>query len=96
MEQAHGSSDRYFQSGHRKLVPEGVEGRVPFRGNASDVIFELLGGIRSGMGYLGVATIKELQDKGEFIKITSASLKESHPHDIDITKEAPNYYTDSH
>jgi IMP dehydrogenase len=96
MEQAHGSSDRYFQSGHRKLVPEGVEGRVPFRGNASDVIFELLGGIRSGMGYLGVPTIKELQDKGEFIKITAASLKESHPHDIDITKEAPNYYTDSH
>ncbi len=96
MEQAHGSSDRYFQSGHRKLVPEGVEGRVPFRGNASDVIFELLGGIRSGMGYLGVPTIKDLQDKGEFIKITAASLKESHPHDIDITKEAPNYYTDSH
>ena len=96
MEQAHGSSDRYFQSGHRKLVPEGVEGRVPYRGSASDVIFELLGGIRSGMGYLGVPTIKELQDKGEFIKITAASLKESHPHDIDITKEAPNYYTDSH
>ena len=96
MEQAHGSSDRYFQSGHRKLVPEGVEGRVPYRGSASDVIFELLGGIRSGMGYLGVPTIKELQDKGVFIKITAASLKESHPHDIDITKEAPNYYTDSH
>ncbi len=94
MEQAHGSADRYFQSGHRKLVPEGVEGRVPFRGNASDVIFELLGGIRSGMGYLGVTTIKDLQDKSEFVKITSASLKESHPHDIDITKEAPNYYTE--
>jgi IMP dehydrogenase len=94
MEQAHGSADRYFQSGHRKLVPEGVEGRVPFRGSASDVIFELLGGIRSGMGYLGVCTIKDLQEKSEFVKITSASLKESHPHDIDITKEAPNYYTE--
>ncbi len=94
MEQAHGSSDRYFQSGHRKLVPEGVEGRVPYRGSASDVIFELLGGIRSGMGYLGCATIRELQEKSQFIKITSASLKESHPHDIDITKEAPNYQTD--
>lgn len=94
MEQAHGSSDRYFQSGHRKLVPEGVEGRVPYRGSASDVIFELLGGIRSGMGYLGCATIPELQEKSQFIKITSASLKESHPHDIDITKEAPNYQTD--
>jgi len=94
MEQAHGSSDRYFQTGHQKLVPEGVEGRVPYRGSASDVIFELLGGIRSGMGYLGCATIPELQEKAEFIKITSASLKESHPHDIDITKEAPNYQTD--
>ena len=96
MEQAHGSADRYFQTGHQKLVPEGVEGRVPYRGSASDVIFELLGGIRSGMGYLGVATITDLQDKSEFIKITSASLKESHPHDIDITKEAPNYVTDNH
>ena len=95
MEQAHGSSDRYFQSGHKKLVPEGVEGRVPFRGSASDVIFELLGGIRSGMGYLGVTTIESLQKEAQFIKITSASLKESHPHDIDITKEAPNYYTDN-
>ncbi len=91
MEQAHGSSDRYFQSGHKKLVPEGVEGRVPYRGNASDVIFELLGGIRSGMGYVGVKTIKDLQEKGQFVKITQASLKESHPHDIDITKESPNY-----
>ncbi len=95
MEQAHGSADRYFQTGHQKLVPEGVEGRVPFRGSASDVIFELLGGIRSGMGYLGVTTIADLQEKSEFIKITSASLKESHPHDIDITKEAPNYLTDN-
>lgn len=91
MEQAHGSSDRYFQSGHQKLVPEGVEGRVPYRGNASDVIFELLGGLRSGMGYLGVATIPDLEKYGKFITITQASLKESHPHDIDITKESPNY-----
>lgn len=91
MEQAHGSSDRYFQTGHQKLVPEGVEGRVPYRGAVSDVIFELLGGIRSGMGYLGVKNIKSLQEDSQFIKITAASLKESHPHDIDITKEAPNY-----
>jgi IMP dehydrogenase len=94
MEQAHGSSDRYFQSGHQKLVPEGVEGRVPYRGTASDVIFELLGGLRSGMGYLGVATIPALQKEGKFITITQASLKESHPHDVDITKESPNYSLD--
>jgi len=91
MAQAHGSSDRYFQTGHQKLVPEGVEGRVPFAGNASDVVFELLGGLRSGMGYLGVKTITELQEESQFIQITSASLKESHPHDIEITKESPNY-----
>ncbi len=91
MEQAHGSADRYFQNGHEKLVPEGVEGRVPYRGNAGDVIFELLGGLRSGMGYLGVATLDDLAKYGKFIKITQASLKESHPHDIDITKESPNY-----
>lgn len=94
MEQAHGSADRYFQTGHQKLVPEGVEGRVPYRGSASDVIFELLGGIRSGMGYLGVKTISELQEKAEFIMITASSLKESHPHDIEITKESPNYTSD--
>lgn len=91
MEQAHGSADRYFQTGHQKLVPEGVEGRVPYRGFVSDVIFELLGGLRSGMGYVGVSTISDLQKYGKFIKITQASLKESHPHDIDITKESPNY-----
>ena len=91
MKQAHGSADRYFQAGHQKLVPEGVEGRVPYRGFAGDVIFELLGGLRSGMGYLGVKDIPELQEKGQFVKITSASLKESHPHDVDITKESPNY-----
>jgi IMP dehydrogenase len=91
MIQANGSADRYFQTDHQKLVPEGVEGRVPYRGNASDVIFELLGGLRSGMGYLGVATIKALQKEGKFILITAASLKESHPHDVDITEESPNY-----
>lgn len=91
MEQAHGSSDRYFQTGHQKLVPEGVEGRVPYRGSASDVIFELVGGLRSGMGYLGCKNIAQLQKEGQFIQITQASLKESHPHDIDITKESPNY-----
>jgi IMP dehydrogenase len=91
MAQAHGSADRYFQTGHQKLVPEGVEGRVPYRGNASDVIFELLGGVRSGMGYCGCPTITDLQEKSRFIRITQASLKESHPHDIDITKESPNY-----
>ena len=91
MEQAHGSADRYFQTGHQKLVPEGVEGRVPYRGLVSDVIFELLGGLRSGMGYVGVSTIEELKNNSHFIKITSASLRESHPHDIDITKESPNY-----
>lgn len=91
MEQAHGSADRYFQTGHQKLVPEGVEGRVPYRGSVSDVIFELIGGLRSGMGYVGTKTIKDLQENGKFLKITSASLKESHPHDIDITKESPNY-----
>lgn len=91
MKQAHGSADRYFQTGHQKLVPEGVEGRVPYRGFAGDVIFELLGGLRSGMGYLGVKDIPELQEESQFIKITSASLKESHPHDVDITKESPNY-----
>lgn len=91
MAQAHGSADRYFQTDHQKLVPEGVEGRVPYRGSVSDVIFELLGGLRSGMGYLGVATIPDLEKYGKFIRISPASLKESHPHDIDITKESPNY-----
>lgn len=86
-----GSKDRYFQEGASKLVPEGVEGRVPYKGKVSDTIFQLLGGLRSGMGYCGAHTIKELQEKGKFVKITGAGLKESHPHDIHITKEAPNY-----
>ncbi len=86
-----GSKDRYFQEGAKKLVPEGVEGRVAYKGALEDVIFQLIGGIRSGMGYCGCPTIPELQERGKFVKITAASLKESHPHDINITKEAPNY-----
>lgn len=86
-----GSKDRYFQSGSKKLVPEGVEGRVPYKGPLSETIFQLLGGLRSGMGYCGTASIPLLKDKGQFVKISSAGLRESHPHDISITKEAPNY-----
>lgn len=86
-----GSKDRYFQEDAKKLVPEGVEGRVAYKGSVEDTIFQLIGGIRSGMGYCGCPTISELHDKARFIKISAASLKESHPHDIHITKEAPNY-----
>ena len=85
------SKDRYFQGDAKKLVPEGVEGRVPYKGSLSDAIFQMVGGLRSGMGYCGVASIEELQEKGQFIRITGNGLKESHPHDIYITKEAPNY-----
>ncbi|MCD7728122.1 MAG: IMP dehydrogenase [Ruminococcus sp.] len=88
---AAGSKDRYFQEGSKKLVPEGVEGRVPYKGLVSDTIFQLCGGIRSGMGYCGCPTIADLHEKARFVKITGAGLKESHPHDIYITKEAPNY-----
>ncbi|MBQ9437999.1 MAG: IMP dehydrogenase [Lachnospiraceae bacterium] len=86
-----GSKDRYFQEDAKKLVPEGVEGRVPYKGTVEDTVFQLMGGLRSGMGYCGAKNIKELQENGRFIKISAASLKESHPHDIHITKEAPNY-----
>ena len=86
-----GSKDRYFQTNTKKLVPEGVEGRVPYKGALSETIYQLLGGIRSGMGYCGTKTIPELKEKGKFVRITSAGLIESHPHDINITKEAPNY-----
>lgn len=86
-----GSGDRYFQQNANKLVPEGIEGRVPYKGPLSDTIFQLLGGLRAGMGYCGVATIEELQTKTKFIQITNAGFKESHPHDVQITKEAPNY-----
>lgn len=88
---ANGSTDRYFQEGAKKLVPEGVEGRVPYKGALADTIFQLIGGIRAGMGYCGCETIPELWEKAEFVRITGAGLKESHPHDIYITKEAPNY-----
>ena len=86
-----GSKDRYFQSDAKKLVPEGVEGMVPYKGKVEDIIFQMIGGIRSGLGYCGSATIVDLQEKAQFVKITAASLKESHPHDITISKEAPNY-----
>ncbi len=86
-----GSKDRYFQEDNRKLVPEGVEGRVPYKGMLSDTIFQMLGGLRSGMGYCGCHTIEELRTKAKFVRITGAGLVESHPHDVYITKEAPNY-----
>ncbi len=90
-----GSKDRYFQADAKKLVPEGVEGRVAYKGTVEDTVFQLLGGIRSGMGYCGTKNIEELKVNGKFVKISAASLKESHPHDIHITKEAPNYSIDN-
>ena len=89
-----GSKDRYFQSDAKKLVPEGVEGRVAYKGSVEDTVFQLMGGLRSGMGYCGAIDIEYLKENGRFIKISAASLKESHPHDIHITKEAPNYSVD--
>jgi IMP dehydrogenase len=89
-----GSADRYFQEGElspKKLVPEGIEGRVPYRGPVGDVLFQMVGGLRSGMGYVGCATIDELRSETEFVRITTAGLRESHPHDVQITREAPNY-----
>ncbi len=94
MEQSHGSADRYFQSGARKMVPEGVEGRVAYKGMVEDTIFQLIGGLRAGMGYCGAKDIETLKTTGRFTKISAAALKESHPHDIHITKEAPNYSVD--
>ena len=88
---ANGSKDRYFQEDNKKLVPEGVEGRVPYKGTVGEAVYQILGGLRAGMGYCGCATIAELQEKAQFVRITGAGLKESHPHDIYITKEAPNY-----
>ena len=88
---AKGSKDRYFQTNNKKLVPEGVEGRVPFKGPASETVYQMMGGLRSGMGYCGAHNINDLRTKSKFVRITSAGLKESHPHDIYITKEAPNY-----
>ena len=89
-----GSKDRYFQQDAKKLVPEGVEGRVAYKGTVEDTVFQLIGGLRSGMGYCGASTIEALKENGQFVKISAASLKESHPHDIHITKEAPNYSID--
>ena len=88
---AKGSKDRYFQENNKKLVPEGVEGRVPYKGGLGETIYQMMGGLRAGMGYCGCATIEDLRTNGQFIQITSAGLKESHPHDIYITREAPNY-----
>ena len=95
MKEKNGSSDRYFQAGAKKLVPEGVEGRVSYKGKVEDTIFQFIGGLRAGMGYCGAKDIPTLQETSEFVKISAASLKESHPHDIHITKEAPNYSSDS-
>ncbi|MHB1957111.1 MAG: IMP dehydrogenase, partial [Sulfobacillus sp.] len=88
-----GSSDRYFQDDLdvEKLVPEGIEGRVPYRGSLADTAYQLLGGVRSGMGYCGTATLEDLRERGRFLRITNAGLVESHPHDVQITKESPNY-----
>jgi IMP dehydrogenase len=89
-----GSGDRYFQDPEEevsKLVPEGIEGRVPYKGALSDVIYQMVGGLRAAMGYCGCTTIKELQTNSQFVEITNAGLQESHPHDIIVTKEAPNY-----
>ena len=86
---AKGSKDRYFQENNKKLVPEGVEGRVPYKGGLSETIYQMMGGLRAGMGYCGCATVEDLRTKGQFIQITSAGLKESHPHDIYITRETP-------
>ena len=94
MAQAHGSSDRYFQGGvneANKLVPEGIEARVEYKGDVSDIVFQIDGGLRSGMGYCGAATIPELIEKAQFVQITNAGLRESHPHDVQMTKAAPNY-----
>ena len=88
-----GSKDRYFQENNKKLVPEGIEGRVPYKGKVADTIYQLLGGLRSGMGYCGCETVELLKENGQFVRITGAGLKESHPHDVSITKEAPNYST---
>jgi IMP dehydrogenase len=91
MNRPHGGRDRYFQSETKKLVPEGIEGRVPYKGPLSDTVFQLTGGIRAGMGYCGTPDIESLQRDGRFMRISGAGLRESHPHDIYITKEAPNY-----
>ena len=98
MSQQHGSSDRYFQGGvneANKLVPEGIEGEVEYKGSINDIVFQMVGGLRSGMGYTGSATVKDLNDNAQFVEISNAGLRESHPHDITITKQAPNYEPES-
>jgi len=97
MSQRHGSSDRYFQDNTGdadKLVPEGIEGRVPYKGSMLSIIYQLMGGLRSGMGYTGCANIEDMRTKTQFVKMTGAGVRESHAHDITITKEAPNYPMD--
>ncbi len=89
-----GSSDRYFQENMEKLVPEGIEGRTPYKGSLADTVYQLVGGLRAGMGYVGAATLSELRTKARFIKVTAAGIRESHPHEIISTKEAPNYSVD--
>ena len=89
-----GSKDRYFQEDAKKLVPEGVEGRVAYKGTLEDTVFQLIGGLRAGMGYCGAKDIETLKTTAKFMKISAAALRESHPHDIHITKEAPNYSVD--
>jgi IMP dehydrogenase len=84
-------SDRYNQDSSGKLVPEGIEGRVPYKGMLSDLVYQLVGGLRAGMGYCGCETVADLREKGRFVRVTSAGLRESHVHDVIITKEAPNY-----
>ncbi len=94
MDSTHGSSDRYFQSGvneANKLVPEGIEGRVAYKGKTADVVYQMIGGLRSGTGYCGAATLADLRENAQFVQITGAGLVESHPHDVQITNEAPNY-----
>ena len=94
MDSSHGSSDRYFQSGvneANKLVPEGIEGRVAYKGSLADIVYQMVGGLRSGMGYVGAANLQSLADDAQFVRISGAGLRESHPHDVQITKEAPNY-----
>jgi IMP dehydrogenase len=86
-----GSKDRYFQSDANKLVPEGVEGRVPYKGSLADAVFQLVGGLRAGMGYCGAPNLEELYAKSRFVRITPAGTRESHPHNVQVTKEAPNY-----
>jgi IMP dehydrogenase len=98
MSQSHGSSDRYFQNaddGHDKLVPEGIEGRVAYKGSVVTIIHQMVGGLRAAMGYTGSHNIREMRTKPEFVKITAAGMKESHVHDVSITKEAPNYRSTS-